>query len=97
MSIWAAERAERVFGHDASRIVIDEFAGMLIAVLFLQKTLIIYAAAFVLFRILDILKPFPAGRAEALPGGLGIVADDLVAGIYANVLLRLMLMVAGGF
>jgi len=97
MAVWASDQAERAFGKDASRIVIDEFAGMLVAVLFLEKTLTIYIAAFILFRILDILKPFPAARAESIPGGLGIVADDIVAGIYANALVRIMLLVAGGF
>lgn len=97
LAIWASTAAERHFGKDASRIVIDEFAGMLVAVLFLPKTLTVYAVAFVLFRILDILKPFPAGRAESLPGGVGIVMDDIVAGIYANALVRIMLLVAGGF
>lgn len=97
LAIWASDRAERRFGKDASRIVIDEYAGMLIAVLLLPKTLTVYAVAFVLFRIFDILKPFPAGRAESLPGGTGIVMDDVVAGIYANALVRIMLLVAGGF
>lgn len=96
LAVWASTRAERELGKDASPIVIDEFAGMLIAVLFLPKTLTVYAVAFVLFRILDILKPFPAARAESLPGGLGIVMDDVVAGIYANALIRIMLLVTGG-
>ncbi len=96
MAIWTSTRAERELGKDASPIVVDEFAGMLISVLFLPKTLTVYAVAFVLFRILDILKPFPAARAESLPGGLGIVTDDVVAGIYTNALVRIMLLVAGG-
>ena len=96
LAVWASTRAERELGKDASPIVVDEFAGMLIAVLFLPKTLTVYAVAFVLFRILDILKPFPAARAESLPGGLGIVMDDVVAGIYANALVRIMLLVTGG-
>ena len=95
MSIWASTRAEAVFGHDASKIVIDEFAGFVIAVLLLPKTLIVYIAAFLLFRIFDILKPFPAARAESLPGGVGIVLDDLVAGLYANILIRIMLLATG--
>ncbi len=95
MSIWASTKAEAVFGHDASKIVIDEFAGFVIAVLFLPKTLIVYVAAFLLFRIFDVLKPFPAARAEALPGGFGIVLDDLVAGLYANILIRIMLLATG--
>jgi phosphatidylglycerophosphatase A len=95
LAIWAAGAAEREYGKDASAIVIDEFAGYLIAVAFLPKSVFVYGAAFLLFRLVDIIKPFPAGRAESLPGGLGIVMDDVVAGIYANVLIRIMLLVKG--
>ena len=94
-SIWAADRAEKVYGSDASRIVVDEFAGYLVAVAFLPKSILVYVAAFLLFRVLDVLKPFPARRLEAVPGGLGIVLDDVVAGLYANVLIRIMLLVQG--
>jgi phosphatidylglycerophosphatase A len=96
LSIWAAGAAERSFGEkDASRIVIDEFAGYLIAVAFLPKTLLVYVTAFLVFRVIDVLKPFPAGRLESIPGGAGIVLDDLVAGLYANILVRIMLLVKG--
>ena len=95
LAVWTAELAERRFGHDASRIVIDEYAGFVVSVLLLPKSLLVYAVAFLLFRALDIVKPFPARRCEALPGGTGIVLDDVVAGIYANLLLRLMLLVQG--
>ena len=95
MAIWTADLAEREFGHDSSRIVVDEFAGFLVAVLLLPKTLLIMIVAFLIFRVMDIVKPVPAGRAESLPGGIGIVMDDVVAGIYTNLLLRLMLLVRG--
>jgi phosphatidylglycerophosphatase A len=96
VAVWAATEAERALGHDSSRIVVDEFAGLLVAVLFLPKSPFVYAAAFVLFRLADILKPFPARRAESLPGGVGIVADDVVAGAYANALVRIVI-AAGGW
>ncbi len=96
LAVWAADRGQHVYGHDGSRIVIDEFAGFLLAVFLLPKTPFVYAAAFLLFRGFDVVKPFPARRAEGLPGGLGIVTDDLVAGVYANLLVRLMLLVRGG-
>jgi len=64
-------------------------------VLLLPKTVFVFAVAFVLFRALDILKPFPARRCEAIPGGLGVVLDDVVAGIYTNILVRAMLLVKG--
>lgn len=95
LAIWAADVAERRLGHDASRIVIDEYAGFVFSVLLLPRSLLVFAVAFVLFRVIDIVKPFPARRAEALPGGVGIVMDDIVAGIYTNILLRVMLLVQG--
>lgn len=95
LAVWAAGLAERSLGHDASRIVIDEYAGFVISVLLLPKSLFVFGVAFVLFRALDIVKPFPARQAEALPGGTGVVMDDVVAGLYANLLLRVMLLVQG--
>ena len=95
LAIWAADSAERAYGTDASRIVIDEFAGYLVAVALLPKSIFVYGAAFLLFRLIDIVKPFPAGRAESLAGGAGIVLDDVVAGIYANILIRIMLLAKG--
>jgi phosphatidylglycerophosphatase A len=70
---------------------VDEIAGMWVSLLFLPFTAFTAAAAFLLFRVMDVIKPFPAGRLERLPGGLGIVADDLMAGIYANLAVRLLL------
>jgi phosphatidylglycerophosphatase A len=83
--IWAAGRAERFLGrHDDPRITIDEVAGMLAALLFLPPRPEVIAFAFLSFRALDILKPWPVRRAERLPGGLGVMADDLLAGAAAN-------------
>jgi len=91
-AIWSAGVAEEVLGRDHSRIVIDEVAGMVLAGMFLPATWAAAGLAFVLFRILDVLKPFPAGLIEGrLHGGLGVVGDDLVAGIYAGLLGRLVL------
>jgi phosphatidylglycerophosphatase A len=88
---WAAGRAEQVLGrHDDSRITIDEVAGMLTALLFLPARLEVAAAAFALFRVLDIAKPWPVRSAEGLPGGLGVMADDLVAGVGANLVGQLL-------
>lgn len=85
VGIWAAGRAERLLGkHDDGRITIDEIAGMLISLAWLPARPEVAGLGFVLFRIFDIWKPFPARRAEQLPGGLGVMADDLVAGAYAN-------------
>jgi phosphatidylglycerophosphatase A len=66
-----------------------------VAIAFLPKTILVYALAFLMFRVLDILKPFPARRMEDAGGGVGVVLDDVVVGVYTNVLIRIMLMVRG--
>ena len=76
---------------DPSIVVIDEIVGMWIGLLLLPKTFVAYGIAFVLFRIFDVLKPEPARTVEHLPGGWGIMLDDLVAGLYANLLTHLLL------
>ena len=69
--------------------MIDEVVGMLIALLFVPKTTFFLIAAFILFRIFDIAKPFPARRMERLHGGWGIVLDDVIAGVYANLAIQI--------
>ncbi|HTY00151.1 MAG TPA: phosphatidylglycerophosphatase A [Bacteroidota bacterium] len=95
-----AARAKERFQHgrhpapDPSIVVVDEIAGMWISVLFLPPSMPALAVAFVLFRIFDILKPPPAAWLERIPQGWGIMLDDLVAGLYANVCTRLVLLLA---
>jgi len=84
LGVWSAGRAEALLSHDDSRITIDEVAGVWLALMLLPARLDVVLVGFVLFRIFDIWKPFPVRAAEALPGGLGVMADDLVAGLYAN-------------
>lgn len=89
LGLWAADRAEKVFQEkDSGFVVIDEIVGFLISAFLLPWSLGWMIAAFLLFRIFDILKPFPWRRAESLPGGLGIMLDDAGVGIYANLLLH---------
>jgi phosphatidylglycerophosphatase A len=78
---------------DPGVVVVDEVAGQWITFLALPMTPVIAVAGFVLFRVMDIVKPWPARALERLPGGLGIMADDVAAGIYAHLLLRLGLAV----
>jgi phosphatidylglycerophosphatase A len=90
----AADRAEkqsRII--DPSFVVIDEVAGQLTTLFLLPVSWKTAFAGFLLFRILDIIKPFPAGRAERLHGGWGIMMDDVIAGVYGNLLIRLVLFV----
>ncbi len=83
LAVWIAGEAEKEFGHDARPIVIDEAIGQSIALLFVPHVWWAFASAFVLFRIFDVWKPLGANQAQKLPGGLGIVADDVIAGIVA--------------
>lgn len=94
VGVISAGLAEQELGLDAGPIVIDEVAGMLVTYLLvplpteLGPRLVVLGAGFVFFRIFDILKPFPVDRIQHLPGGYGIMADDLLAGFYANLALR---------
>jgi phosphatidylglycerophosphatase A len=78
---------------DPGLVVVDEVAGQWITFLALPMTPVVAVAGFLLFRAMDILKPWPARALERLPGGVGIMADDVAAGIYANLLLRVGLAV----
>lgn len=90
VGIWASSREEaRVGVHDPSIIVVDEVAGMLVALIAAPPGLGWVLALFFLFRVFDVWKPYPIDRLQALPGGWGIVADDLLAGVYANLVGRL--------
>ncbi len=78
---------------DPGLVVVDEVAGQWLTLVGLPFTLPVALAGFVLFRIMDVVKPWPARALERLPGGWGIVADDVAAGIYANLALRVVLLV----
>jgi phosphatidylglycerophosphatase A len=90
----AADRVARALGRkDPGLVVVDEVAGQWITFLALPLTPATALAGFVLFRLMDIVKPWPARDLEKLPGGVGIMADDVAAGIYAHLLLRVGLAV----
>jgi phosphatidylglycerophosphatase A len=92
---WVADAAEKIIGRkDPGCIVIDEIAGMLVTFIGLPFNLLIVAVGLIIFRILDILKPFPIRALDKrLSGGVGVVADDVAAGIVANLLLRIIIYV----
>lgn len=96
IGVWAANEVERHLGKDPGPVVIDEVAGMLITLAFLDVTVTGALVGFVVFRVLDVIKPFPAGRLEHLHGGAGIMLDDVMAGIYGNLVLRGLMMFAPG-
>ncbi len=88
LAVWAADRHASADNPDPSEVVIDEVMGMIVAIAFLPLTPFVLLASFALFRLFDIAKPFPVRQFEKLHGGWGIVMDDVMAGVYANVVLR---------
>ena len=97
VSIWVAGEAEHYYGHDAKKIVMDEWAGMFIAIILVPFSFTNYAIAFVAFRIFDVIKLPPAAQAEQLPGGWGVTLDDVVAGIQANIATQIAIFTIGYF
>lgn len=92
---WSGSVAERHFGReDPGQVVVDEVAGMLVTLFLVPVGWIGAIFGFFLFRISDIIKPYPANRLERLPGGIGIMADDVMAAVYANLVLRVTLAIA---
>jgi len=90
--VWSARVAERELGlEDPGPVVIDEVVGMLVTLMWLPLTWPVAAVGFLAFRVFDIVKPYPAGRLEHLPGGWGIMADDVAAGVYGYACVRLLL------
>ena len=83
-----AHAEDKLATRDPGAVVWDEFAGFAVAVWYLPQTWHAIMGALVLFRVFDVFKPFPAGRAQKLPGGWGIMVDDLIAGVYANLVVR---------
>ena len=92
---WVAGRAEAILQeHDSHAIVIDEIVGYLGATLFMAPSWENTLVAFLIFRVFDVIKPFPAGKIDrSLPGGAGVVLDDVVSGLYANLATRVVLAV----
>jgi phosphatidylglycerophosphatase A len=93
LGIKASHTMEQRYGHDPAEVTIDEVVGMWISLFLLPKKIFIALTAFILFRFFDIIKPFPAYKFDAMHGGFGIMMDDVVAGIYANIILQLALLI----
>jgi len=93
LGIWAASRSIELLGNsDAPQAVIDEVIGQLVVFLFIpfSSSWLLIGAGFILFRVFDIWKPYPIDDLQALPGGIGVCADDLLAGAYAGVCLSII-------
>ncbi len=91
LGFYFSGKAEKQFNSkDPKYIVIDEVAGMFLALLFVPLDFRLLAIGFLLFRVLDTVKPYPADRLQNLPGSAGIMLDDVVAGLYANIILQFL-------
>ena len=91
LGIWSGNIVETIWGKDHQRVVIDEVAGMCITLLWVPVTPLTVLTGLLLFRFFDIVKPLYIKRLEALPGGWGVMFDDVLAGVYANLILHLFL------
>jgi phosphatidylglycerophosphatase A len=97
VGVWSGTHAERYFGGtDPGPGVVDEVVGMLITLFLLPVSWPVAIAGFFVFRVLDVIKPFPAGSLESLHGGLGMMADDAMSAVYSNLALRLLIWIAPG-
>lgn len=91
LGAFSSKLLEKEWGEDPSKIVIDEVVGMWISMLFLPHKWECFVAAFVLFRLFDIYKPFYIRRLESLKNGWGVMMDDVLAGVYSNIILQILL------
>jgi phosphatidylglycerophosphatase A len=95
IGVWSGTEAEHHFGGiDPGPVVLDEVVGMLITLALVPVNLQGALVGFVVFRLLDVFKPWPAGRFERLPGGLGVMSDDAMAAVYGNVIMQALLWAA---
>lgn len=95
IGVWSAHGTEAALGRkDPGIVVIDEVLGMLITLAVLPVSIWGVLLGFLLFRVFDVIKPYPAAQLEHLHGGMGIMADDAVAGLYSHILLRICLWLA---
>jgi phosphatidylglycerophosphatase A len=98
VGIWSATVAERQLGGvDPAPVVIDEVVGMLMTLAFLPVSAAGVIVGFLIFRVLDVVKPWPSSRFERLPGGLGVMADDGMAAVYGNLVMRGLIAVMPGW
>ncbi|MBB6112723.1 phosphatidylglycerophosphatase A family protein [Mucilaginibacter lappiensis] len=86
LGVYVSNKVEPDWGEDSSRVVIDEVAGMLIAVVFVPMNIYTLIGGLILFRFFDIVKPLGIRKMEALPSGTGVMMDDVLAGVYSNIL-----------
>lgn len=93
--VFVSTKFEKVFGKDPSQCTVDEIVGTWIALIAIPKTFLLIITSFLIWRVLDIIKPFPARSSEKLSGGWGIMIDDVISGIYSLILVHLIVYLFG--
>jgi phosphatidylglycerophosphatase A len=89
LGVKASDSMEKVYGNDPSEVTIDEVLGMWISLVYLPKRILVAVLAFLIFRLLDIVKPYPARRFDNVRGGYGVMLDDVISAIYTNLIVQL--------
>jgi phosphatidylglycerophosphatase A len=97
IGVFISDKFEKIYGEDPAECTVDEVVGTWIALLFLPKTFGIAITSFLVWRILDIIKPFPAKKSEELTGGWGIMMDDVISGFYTLILMHILIQLVGTF
>ena len=92
VGVWSAGKVEHAWGKDSSKVVIDEVAGMCLTLLFIPVRWQYILCGLVLFRFFDIAKPLGIRKMEELKGGWGVMMDDMLAGLYSNILLQVLVL-----
>jgi phosphatidylglycerophosphatase A len=93
--LFISSKFEKIYGKDPSQCTVDEVVGTWIALIALPKTLLIVLTSFLIWRALDIIKPFPARASEKQPGGFGIMIDDVISGFYSLIIVHLIVYIFG--
>lgn len=93
--LFVSSKFEKIYGKDPAQCTVDEIVGTWIALIALPKTFLIILTSFLVWRALDIIKPFPAKTSEKLPGGIGIMIDDVISGFYSLIIVHLIVYTFG--
>ena len=91
IGIRIGDKFEKIYGKDPSQCTIDELVGTWISLLYIPKTLLFVSATFIIWRLFDIIKPMPARQIEKLKGGIGIMFDDVISGIYTLIVAHIII------
>jgi phosphatidylglycerophosphatase A len=90
LGLLTSDKFEKRDGHDPSIVVVDEMVGMWVSLLFVEKKILTVSISFLFFRVMDVIKPPPAKKFDNMTNGLGIMMDDIIAGVYANILTQIL-------